>query len=263
MDAQGFAEVGIGHNISPEMLTGTALRPRLEAIYADQTDRRDDLLAAVERIPKITDDDSAGRVSDYIKQITAACKNAEGARTAAKEPYMEGGRTVDGFFTKGIVEPLMKVKRLVEASLTAYLQDKSQREREARMKAEREARALEDQLRKEADARAAAANTTATLDSAIAAETAANQASVNRFQAEQDVTAKAAELSRTRGDYGSVASLRTTWEYEVTDTAAVPRAFLMVNDAAIKAHIKARHIHAPPGGIPGLRFFEKTSAAVR
>lgn len=264
MDTLGFTEVGIGHNRqSEDMISGDALRTSLEMKHDAIAERCNELMAAEQRLPAISDDESAGKVSDYIKQITATCKNADGARIAAKEPYLEGGRIVDGFFTKGIVDPLMALKRRIEAKLTRYLQEKAQREREERARLEREARAAEDAARREAEEKALAARTEAELERAISAEAAAAQASSQRAVAAEAANAKPAELSRTRGDYGSVASLRTAWDYEVTDQTIVPSLFLMINDAAVKAHIKARMKDKPPLSIAGVRFYEKTTAAVR
>lgn len=261
-DAFGFAEVGLGHNRERINIAET-LRTRLELEHAEMCDRCNELTNAEGRLPAISDDETAGKISDYIKQIMAACKNAEGARIAAKEPHLEASRAVDGFFTKGIVDPLMALKRRVEAKLTRYLQEKAAREREARMEAERKAREAEAEARREADARAQALRTERDLETAVAAERAAHEASANRIAAAEAVNAKPAEMSRTRGDYGSVASLRTNWDYEVSDMAAVPRAYLMLNDAAVKAHMKARLKDQPPAPIAGINFYEKTSAAVR
>ena len=48
------------------------------------------------------------------------------------------------------------------------------------------------------------------------------------------------------------------WKHEVIDAAAVPREYLMVDDAAIKAAVKAG-IRA----IPGVRVFEEAEMRVR
>ena len=41
------------------------------------------------------------------------------------------------------------------------------------------------------------------------------------------LTAPSADLSRTRGDFGSVTSLRTTWGFEVDDLTKVPATYLL------------------------------------
>jgi tRNA nucleotidyltransferase (CCA-adding enzyme) len=67
-------------------------REQLEYENEELIRRRDELLAAAERIPPIADDDVARRVSDFIKQVMAAVKASEAARVKAKEPYLEGAQ---------------------------------------------------------------------------------------------------------------------------------------------------------------------------
>ena len=260
-DGTGFREVEIGHNKPPVDLS--TLRQTLEDAHGALERRRDELVGAEGRVPSIDDDDSAGKVGDYIKQIATAIKEAEGARVAAKEPFMEGGRVVDGFFTKGIKDVLDALKRRVEAKLGAYLRAKAEAERRAREEAARKAREEEEARRNAALAAEASARNEAELQAAIEADRVAREAEAQRLNADKEASAKPAELSRTRGDYGSVSSLRTTWEYEVVDFERVPRQYLMLNEAAIKAHVKARLKNKPPADVPGLRFFESTNAVVR
>ena len=90
-----LAELLHHNNPPPDLLAGDALREKLASENNGLIRRRDDLLAAAARIPAIDSDDVAGRVSDYIKQLTALTKAAESKRTGAKEPYLEGGRNID------------------------------------------------------------------------------------------------------------------------------------------------------------------------
>lgn len=231
----------IGDNQPPR---AAALQDELSARHLQLAARRDELLEAMKRAPeKVTDDETAGRVGDFIKQIMACHKNAEATRVAEKEPHLESCRVVDGWFKK-ITDPLASAKKAMEERLNKYLVAKAEAaRREAEEKARRE--------REEAERLAAAATTDKQLDVAIAHEAAADAAAVT-------AQAKPAELSRTRGDFGAVASLRTTWDFEVTDISAVPAEFLMVNDVAVRGSIKGgRRV------IPGIRIFEKQTAVVR
>ena len=156
---------------------------------------------------------------------------------------MEAGRAVDGWFKK-ISDPLAKCKATLQGRLDTYLRKKADEERRRR---EEEA----ERARQEAAAKAAAMQTGEQLDAAVAAEEAAQKA-----QAQAQV--KPAEMARTRGDYGSVATLATRWDFEVIDAQAIPRVYLMINEQAIRAAIK--------GGtrdIAGVRIFQKSSAVVR
>ncbi len=224
------------------------LRDLLADKHKTLLDRAQSLIEAKERQPEITDDIIAGKVSDYIKLVSAAMKNAEAERTATKEPYIAAGRAVDTFFKAKITEPLDAVKRETERKLTTYLQAK---EAERRRQAEAEA----ERLRKEAEAELAKA--TESLDAAVAKE---NEA----VAAAETAGAKPAELSRTRGEIGSVASLRQVWKGEITDRATldldalrpyIPAAAL---DTAINGFVKA-------GGreLRGAKIYQHTSATVR
>mgnify|MGYP000098914620 CR=1 FL=1 len=57
------------NNPPPDLLIGEALHERLRDENADLLKRRDDLLAAGARVPAINNDDTAGKVSDYVKQL--------------------------------------------------------------------------------------------------------------------------------------------------------------------------------------------------
>ena len=251
------------NNPPPDLLVGDALREVLQDTSADLIKRRDELLAAAARVPTIDSDDTAGKVSDFIKQLSALVKTADAKRTDAKEPYLEGGRNIDGFF-KAITDPVSKAKTNVERNLTTYLRDKAEAERRERMEQERLAREAAEKARKEAEEKARAAADERALDNAIEAEKAAEAAVADLVKAERAADVKAAELSRTRGEYGSMSSLRTSWVFDEIDRATldleVLRPYLPTEglDKAVRAFIKA-------GGreLRGTRIYETTAAVVR
>lgn len=256
------ARQDIGAN-NPPATAAEALRQRLTEDSAALIKRKDALVAAVANVPAtIEDEETAGKVSDFILQIGAAYNNAEKVRVTEKEVFLEGGHTVDGFF-KGLTAPLLAAKKEIEGRLTVYHRKKADEERSRREEAFRQAQELADRQRREAEARASALQSEGDLPAALEAEAEAKRKAEEAREAADAAAAKPADLSRTRGDYGAVASLRTTWTYEVTDEAAVPHAFLMVNDAAIKAHIKNRAKDQPPSSIAGIKFIEQTSTVVR
>ena len=254
----------IGHNSPPpDLLLGDALRDQLAEENSQLIARRDELLAAAGRIPPIDSDDVAGRVSDYIKQLTALTKAAESKRTDAKEPYLEGGRNIDGFF-RAITDPVAKAKTAIERRLTDYLRNKEAQARREREEQERLAREAAETARREAEARARALADEQSLQAAIAAEKAAETASADLVKAAQAAAVKPAELSRTRGDYGAVSSLRTQWVFDEIDRASLDLEALRFHipadglEKAVRSFIKA-------GGreLRGTRIFETTVATVR
>lgn len=255
------AAANIGHN-QPD--PAEALRDELNSRHGRIVARRDELLDAATRVPEVIENDEmAGRVQDYVKQLAACFKTAETTRIGEKEPYLSGARIVDGFF-KAITDPVEKVKRGIESRLTLYLRKKADEERRARDEAARIAREAEERARKDAEAAAATATTETELAGAIDAEAVANQAQANATAAAEAAAAKPAELSRTRGDFGSVASLRATWTFADLDRNAIDlealRAHLPTDalEKAVRAFIKA-------GGraLPGVRIYEETTAVVR
>lgn len=258
----------IVHNIGsnnppPDLLVGELLREKLLEDHADLLARRDELLDAANRIPEISDEDVARKVGDYIKQLTSAAKAADAARVGAKEPYLEGSRGVDGFF-KNISEPLADVKKRTEAKLTAYLREKEAIERRRRQEEERLAREAAEAARLDAERSAAALRDEKSLDDAINADAALDHAQADLVKAEISATAKASELSQTRGEYGSMSSLRTSWVFEGVDREVLDleklRAHLPLDslEKAIRSFIRA-------GGreLQGTRIFETTNAVVR
>ena len=78
-------------------------------------------------------------------------------------------------------------------------------------------------------------------------------------------TAPSADLSRTRGDFGSVTSLRTTWGFEVDDLTKVPATYLLLNEQMVRAAIRTapKKDGVPQINIPGIRVVAEQKAGVR
>lgn len=276
----------LGHNQPPDPIAD--LVAKLQDTHTDSVARSADLAAMGDRLPAACDDDDiAAKLADGIKACTAFAKNADAARVAAKEPHLAAGRAVDGFFRK-LVDPVDKVKLRMGALLTAYQRKKADEERrereriaeqERQRKLEEERAAREAQrLAREAEEAAKAAERAASAE-AEAARAAADKAAAEAREArdraaaaKQDAnvaksaaTAKAADLTRARSDLGSLASLRTTWAFEIEDPEQVPRTYLSVNEGAIRAAIKANTTKDGkcPLRIPGIKIFEKHESVVR
>lgn len=283
-----------GHNNPPDLIEG--LIDTLRMTHADSINRSAELAGMAERLPaSCDDDDTAARLADAIKTCSAFSKNTDAARVSAKEPHLAAGRAVDGFFKK-LVDPVESVKAKASALLTAFQRKRADEERrrreaeaaEARRIAQEEARlareaankaAEEKRLADEAARQAAEARTAEEQKAAQAARQAADAAAAEAREAKDraaaakqdanvakaDATVKAAELTRARTDLGVVASLRTTWAFEVDDPDQVPRLYLSVNEGAIRAAIKSATTKDGkcPLKIPGVRIYEKQESVVR
>lgn len=253
------AAATLGHNKPPSPLD--ELRERLARDAASLIARRDELLAGADRAPAIIgDDDAAGKTGDLIKLLAACHKNAEKLRVDAKEPHLEAGRAVDGWF-KRITDPLAATKAALQKRLDAYLTAKAmaaQRALAAEAEAARaRARALEEAALAAERAAKASAPAAPILEAAVVAEKAA-------AVAERAAEAAPSELSKTRGDYGSLAQLRTAWVGEIVDRATLDLEALRQHipldalEQAVRAFVRA-------GGreLAGAKIYEKTTAVVR
>ena len=252
----------IGDNMPPH--DADPLRDRLSETHADLLKRRDELIAASERAPAVVaDEGTAGKIADFIKQLAACIKNTETHRVAEKEVFLSAGRTVDGWFKK-IGDPLIEAKRKIEGRLTVYQRQKAEAERRAREEAERIAREEAERAAKAAAEAEAAIKAAPDLQAAIVAEAAAAQAAADAEKAKKAAEAKPAELSRSRGDYGAVASLHTFWDFADLDRATLDLEALRQHipadalEKAVRAFVKA-------GGrnLKGVRIFENTETKVR
>lgn len=278
----------IGHNKPPEPVE--ALRQHLRDTHTELTARAVLLLALADRLPEPADmnDDWADKITEAVKSCTTFIKHCEAGRVDANEPHRALIAATDGFF-KGMSEAVRVLKtRMEHRYLTPWQKQKAAAELQRRMAAaaeaqriaaeERErARAEADALRKLKEAeRAARANDDAQemlrlaalrseqADAAAAAREAARVAAQERNVTERATGASAAELSRTRTDLGALASLRTTYGYNIVAPDKIPRAFLSINEPAIRAAIRA----ATKDGqcqldIPGIEIFPITNTVVR
>ena len=192
------------------------------------------LLTAYQR--KVADEERRRREEEARQ---AAARAAEEARIAREEQAR-----------------LAAARRAEEAAAA----EAARLEREANDKASRaaaaEAKAESDRLA--AERVAAEAESREARDRAAAARTESSEAKA-------DSKVKAAELTRARTDLGVVASLRTVWVFEVDDADAVPRAYLSVNEGAIRVAIKAATTKDGkcPLRIPGVRIYAKHESVVR
>lgn len=241
----------IGHNSQFAIPRPEDIPALLNAEYGEIVTRKAALVEAGENLPlECGNEETAANLTDYVSQCTALVKKATDAHKAGKDPYLNGGRAVDGWLN-GIKEPVERAKGKASETLRLFMVAKAAREAADRERAAKAAREQAEQL-------AAAAKTEADLEVAIAVESAA-------VEAEERAEAKTATMARTHGVYGAVATLRTTWGYEVADAKAVPREFLCVDDAALKAAIKAatKTDKTIDLTVPGVRFVATQAAVAR
>lgn len=249
----------------PAPLTPADITRYLNYACEDLKVRRDELVEALQaafaRYPRIDDDreDILGICAENMRMAAALSRSAEDERTTNKHPFLAGGRAVDTWF-KVWAAPLERAMEPVQAAMDDFGARKLAREQAEALAAKALADAEADRA---ADA-AAEALRAGRPDEASAALDRVTGAAQAAEVAEERANAKPADLTRTYGAYGAVASVRQTWGWEVTDINAVPRAYLMVNSDSIKAAGKQRDAAGRPiAVIPGIRWVATTKMGVR
>lgn len=180
-----------------------------------------------ELAPIATDEDAGGyaETAKALKDFVGTTGSVEKARKTEKDQILKDGRTVDAFFA-AMAEPAKKALDRVLSEINRY--------QRAKLEAERKAAAE----REEAERKAAAL-----FDEAPPAPVA---------------PVEVKDAGRVTSFSGVKATASRKWVHRVTDIALVPRQYLMVNDAAIKAAIA--------GGarkIDGVEIYEDVRTAIR
>lgn len=201
-----IATAGIGHNLPTD--PAEALRLKLEQDNEDITNRRDELFASVERLPKeVTNKEARGNFAELVRLLKKCKGIAEKRHKDAKAPHLEAGRTVDDFFKRGCVEPLAAAAKKAESIMSVYDRKVLDEERRIRDEAARVAR-------EEAERAAAEAETDDELDDAIIAEEQAQEAIA-------DANASVADMTRGHGDMGAVSSMSAPWKHRNIDARTI------------------------------------------
>jgi hypothetical protein len=209
------------HNAPP-------LAERLEIDHADLATKVKGAAALVpdDLAPIGNEEDAAGYVetAKALRDLVGTTGLVEKARKSEKDQINTDGKTVEGFFA-ALAEPAKKAMDRVLAEINAY--------QRAKLEAERKA-------------------------AAEAAERARREAVAMDEPAPVAAPVVVKEAARVTSFSGVKATATRKWVHEVTNAADVPRQYLMVNDAAIKAAIA--------GGlreIPGVRIYEDVRTAIR
>lgn len=185
--------------------------------------RRDEILAGAARFAQaypdgIPNEEVQGRAADFASArgiMGVFLKEADSQRTGEKAPYLAIGRVIDSFFKDKLTAPVEKVQHQIRGQMAIYASKlEAERREQARLEAERAA----------AEAAAAAEQAELTRDERDVQD--AQDAAAMAAEAEALAEAKAAELSRTRGDLGTVVSLRVRQvvDYDASNLMALVKA---------------------------------------
>ena len=179
---------------------------RLALDYADLAEEAAPL--AVDHVDPVDSEDAVAAYSAHARDLKSLAAKIEKARKAEKQAILDDGRAIDGFFNT-LAAPVKAAADAFVAAINAWQTAKLMAEREAQRKAEEAARI---------------------------------------FEAEPPpAPVEVKEVARVVSSSGRVAaSASTVWRHRVVDLEKLPRAYMMANDAAIKAAI-AGGIREIPG----------------
>ncbi len=197
------------------------LLDRLAIDYADDMERSTALLDGAGRVPDdIEDAETADKLTDFVGSFTKHDKLLDSHRESEKRPYLENGRTVDGFFGTAR-DKLAKAKKTLIAKLTAWDKKVEAEERARRMEAERIEREEAERLRVLAAKQAEEAETEPELEKAVVTADVAAAQAADATAARKAAEAKPADLTRSRSTYGGTRSLTTRWVGTIVDRDAL------------------------------------------
>lgn len=251
----------VGDNSPPD--DATLLRERLLSSASDLLVRRDTVLGSFGRCPEVVTDENVSGVADLVKIIMTCHKAAEANRVNEKEPFLASGRVVDAVY-KGITEPLEKARKELDRRLTIYQRAVAEAERIRRDAEAAAAREEAEKQRRLAEAAASRVETQDDLEAAIAKQRLADQAEADAAKARDEALAKPAEMSRTRGDMGAVASLKTTWKVDIIDRNALDVKLLLPHftEEALQKALNAA-VRAGIREISGAKIYQESTTVVR
>jgi len=249
----------------PEPLSAQQVTEWLDYCLADLVERRNEevvpaLDAMIEAHPQVEDDEAAALFTDNIRIAGDMERAARERILAEKRPFIDAGKTVDGWrdrFMTTLGAPLQQARAIL-------LDYQTRKAAAARAEAQRRAAEAAERARRDAEAAAAVQRRGIFDPDDGQAHAAADSARAARNAAEI-AAGKPAQLAKTVGHYGAVASVRTRWEYEIEDFDKIPLAYLMINDSAIKAAMKQRDkaTGRPTTKVPGIRWVEVASLGIR
>ncbi len=225
-------------------------RKAKEAELAETRRKEDEVRRDAERRER------EAREAEQRRKDAAAAeqRRAEDEKRAARQREIDARAAKDK-------EAADQAKAEREAAQRAIDEGKERSKREAaEAKAEADRIALEEakeRIRLAEERREQQRVTDKARDDAAAAEQRANAT-------KKAAGASQADMSRTRTDLGAIASLRTVYDFEITDHAKVPRQYCRVDDGLIGSAIRAATVEGKCTlKIAGVRIFPKTDSVVR
>jgi hypothetical protein len=204
--------------------------------------------------------------STDLQRVKSAQKRLEETRTSITGPMNAALKRVNDFF-RAPTERLATIERTIKSQLVAFADEQERIRREEQRKAdeaarrererlEAQAREAERKAREKAEADRRAAEAAAAAGRAEEAAKLAARAAAAEEKAAAKVDDLAVRAATTVApvvvrDPPKVAgvSTREVWKFEITDSAAIPREYLVVDEARIRKVVQALKGDAKIAGV--------------
>ena len=200
-----------------------------------ETEYRKDVSLVEQRVLalEIKDADDVTEATNLLSYISSTKKNIEETRKSMVKPINDGLKAINDWF-KRFSAPLETADGLLRKKVLVYRQQQEQIRR-----------AEEERLRKLAEAEQKKLEKQAKKDGVMAPPP------------PPPVMIIPEQARTVHSDMGAV-SAKLVWDFEIEDENKVPRNFMIVNEKAIRAAVKAG-----VRNIPGVKVFQKEELAVR
>jgi hypothetical protein len=246
----------VGHNNPPP------LREILTENYAHLAQEVEGLAERANAAPKVVKNEAdLDAVGVVVKDAKNLLKQVDTARKAEKEPHLQAGREIDGFF-KTFSERLERIASALESRATEYQRQKAAEERRRREEEARKLREQEEEARRKAEEAAAAGRAAAAGKAEERAELLAEKAA----EAQRLAEANAADLARVRGASGTLATAKTTMKVRIADYDKLDLNALkpyLDREAVQKAANTWLRVTKGASELPGLEVYEDIKATFR
>lgn len=205
---------------------------------------------------KVADKESADKALEVARNVKSYLKKVEDKRTELVKPHNEIVKSINAY-AKSIAGPLEKAEFHIKQELSAYEYELENKRREEMRKAEEERKRLQaeaDAKAKEREQELEVMNMFGPTDESARAEV---EAQVEKDREMMEVQ----QIHKT--NVKSIESMKVSgatkrWTFSVVNQELVPREFLIVNETAIRAAIRAGTRE-----IAGVNIFQETSVAIR
>ena len=248
----------VGGNNPPEP---TLIEKMTEAVAPIVKDL-DALAAKANALPKtIKSDDENLEVGAVVKEARSISKRVEALRVETKAPIIKAGKDVEAFFSVP-ADRLARIITTLEERGTAFVNAKAAEERRLREEQARIAREKAEEERRKADAAANAGRVQTAARAEGRAEAAEDQARRLEMAAEKSN----ADLVRTRGAGGTVATAKTKQDIRIVNFAEADLATLrpyLDRDAVLKAARAWLKVTKGTEALKGFEVFDDVKASYR